>query len=160
MVGMPYPNPTDAELRERMAFMDSAAAKHGSQPGSGAAVAGAGGGGAPAAAPAAGSGGSGSGVSPGQQYYQDLCMKMGLPRFCPLRLVLTLLLLAIFPRMSIIALALLTGIKHQILLLHFLRSVHVHCAAQSCNAFKGIAAATTARRGGVTRHSVPLLCRR
>jgi len=90
MVGMPYPNPTDAELRERMAFMDSAAAKHSSQPG---------GGGAPAAALAAGSGGSGGGVSPGQQYYQDLCMKVGLPRFCPLSLFL---LLAIFPRMSII----------------------------------------------------------
>jgi chromosome transmission fidelity protein 1 len=59
MVGMPYPNPTDVELRERMAFMDAAAA---------AAV------GSDVAEPAAGS--ARGCPSPGQQYYQDLCMKV------------------------------------------------------------------------------------
>ena len=60
MVGMPYPNPTDPELRERMAFMDAAAAacQHGSGNGG--------------AQPAAGCGDA----SPGQQWYQDLCMKV------------------------------------------------------------------------------------
>lgn len=51
MVGLPYPNPRDPELRERMAFMDGAAPRP-----------------SPAAAPAA--------ASPGQQYYSDLCMKV------------------------------------------------------------------------------------
>jgi Rad3-related DNA helicase len=61
MVGMPYPNPADVELRERMAFMDAAAAA--------AAVA------RDVVQPTAGS--STGGRSPGQQYYQDLCMKVG-----------------------------------------------------------------------------------
>lgn len=56
MVGMPYPNPADPELRERMAFTDAMAAGNN------------------ATAPPAGSGSKGT-VSPGQQYYQDLCMK-------------------------------------------------------------------------------------
>lgn len=51
MVGLPYPNPRDPELRERMAFMDGAAPRP-----------------SPAAAPAS--------ASPGQQYYSDLCMKV------------------------------------------------------------------------------------
>lgn len=58
MVGMPYPNPADVELQERMAFIDAAAAAAGSG----------------VAEPAAGS--SSGCVSPGQQYYQDLCMKV------------------------------------------------------------------------------------
>jgi hypothetical protein len=61
MVGMPYPNPADVELRERMAFMDAAAA---------AAAAG----GSGVVQPTASSRNSNS--SPGQQYYQDLCMKV------------------------------------------------------------------------------------
>lgn len=69
MVGMPYPNPADAELRERMAYMDSAAAAATAGGGAVGATGGAGG-----AAVAAGNGGA----SPGQQYYQDLCMKVGL----------------------------------------------------------------------------------
>lgn len=52
MVGLPYPNPQDPELLRRMAFMDAAAASS-------------------AAACA-----SGRTTSPGQQYYQDLCMKV------------------------------------------------------------------------------------
>lgn len=63
MVGMPYPNPTDPELCERMAFMDAMAAAN------------------DAAAAPAGSGSKGT-VSPGQQYYQDLCMKV--PQHGPL----------------------------------------------------------------------------
>ena len=61
MVGLPYPNPKDPELRERMAFMDANAAD--------AATAGS------CARTAA------SGASPGRQYYSDLCMKVP-PRQC------------------------------------------------------------------------------
>lgn len=57
MVGMPYPNPADPELRERMAFMDAAAS-------------------AARTSGTAAAGSTGSAVSPGQQYYQDLCMKV------------------------------------------------------------------------------------
>jgi Helicase C-terminal domain len=59
MMGMPYPNPADVELRERMAFMDAAAAAAAVSNG--------------VAQPTAGS------LSPGQQYYQDLCMKVRFP---------------------------------------------------------------------------------
>mmetsp|Transcript_7791 Transcript_7791/g.18651 ORF Transcript_7791/g.18651 Transcript_7791/m.18651 type:complete len:135 (-) Transcript_7791:291-695(-) len=47
MVGMPYPNPRDPELRERMAQLDAAAAQ---------------------------AGGGGTAVD-GRSYYEDLCMK-------------------------------------------------------------------------------------
>lgn len=93
MVGLPYPNPSDPELRERMAFMDRAAA------GAAGCAAGAGAAGAPPGSqqpPASqqqqqqqqnhhhrthqggGSGGAGKAGQAGQagrQYYQDLCMK-------------------------------------------------------------------------------------
>ena len=76
MVGMPFPNPTDPELRERMAFMDAAAAVASASSASTAvthtstSISGSGSGG-PAVLPRSG------GVSAGQQYYQDLCMKAG-----------------------------------------------------------------------------------
>eukprot|EP00955_Chlamydomonas_euryale_P074575 362070-Chlamydomonas_euryale.AAC.19 len=51
IVGMPYPNPSDPELKERMAYIDAAAHRG-----------------------AAGVGGA-AGYS-GRQYYEDLCMKV------------------------------------------------------------------------------------
>lgn len=54
MVGLPYPNPKDPELRERMAFMDANAVT-------------------------VSYASSGGGVSPGRQYYSDLCMKVPPP---------------------------------------------------------------------------------
>lgn len=62
MVGMPYPNPTDPELCERMRFLDACAARH-----------------AAASSGAPGAGRSGGcargGASAGRQYMEDLCMK-------------------------------------------------------------------------------------
>ena len=62
MVGMPYPNPTDPELRERMRFLDACALRH----------AGAAKSGAPGAGHASSCAG---GASAGRQYMEDLCMK-------------------------------------------------------------------------------------
>eukprot|EP00887_Chlorella_sp_A99_P000340 scaffold13.g340.t1 len=59
MVGLPYPNPSDPELQERIAFADRTAA---------AAAAG-------AAGPAPASASAAAGGAAGRQYYQDLCMK-------------------------------------------------------------------------------------
>jgi chromosome transmission fidelity protein 1 len=69
---MPYPNPSDPELQERMRYLDAAAAASGS----GAA-------GPPAAAPAAAAGAAAAaaGAAPaapqltGAQFYDDLCFK-------------------------------------------------------------------------------------
>lgn len=54
MVGMPYPNPADPELAERMRFLDSEAGPH-------AAVA---------------DGPTCQATSAGREYYEDLCMKV------------------------------------------------------------------------------------
>lgn len=66
MAGLPYPNPSDPELQERLRYIDRTAA----------AAAAAAGGSAGSAAGAGGTGStSGGGTAASRAYYQDLCMK-------------------------------------------------------------------------------------
>ncbi|KXZ56265.1 hypothetical protein GPECTOR_1g231 [Gonium pectorale] len=72
VLGLPYPNPTEPELRERMRYLDeqaAAAAQAGTDAG---ARAGAGG---PGAAGAGGAGAPGNPRLSGRQYYEGLCVK-------------------------------------------------------------------------------------
>ena len=82
MVGLPYPNPTDPELQERMRFMDRAAGggagegpSAGSAAAGGTAASGTAAAGRGTAAGGDGTAAGGGGTAAGREYYQDLCMK-------------------------------------------------------------------------------------
>jgi hypothetical protein len=71
VVGLPFPNPADPELQERMAYLDRALGG-----GGGGGGAGPGGSGPPTPARGGGGGGGGTGgMSAGTEYYENLCMK-------------------------------------------------------------------------------------
>ena len=79
VLGLPYPNPSDPELRERVRYLDGAAARRAAAApaaaaaaGGGAAAGAAAGAGAAAPAPSAASTAAAGG---GAQYYEDLCFR-------------------------------------------------------------------------------------
>lgn len=76
MVGMPYPNPSDPELQERLAFVDRQVqqAQQAQKAQQAQRAAGAGLGPAKGSPPQAAAG-PGSSASASRQYYEDLCMK-------------------------------------------------------------------------------------